>query len=152
MINKRKLKRHIQNKEQYIIKQLVKCFIYKDSLNKLDKWKREIYNLFSDIPKLKPFCKFPTYKQLEKWTIKHFKEDLEYTIHNIIWYLELDDYPKMYDKINYEECEKLSYYIIEYYNWLIKEILKNEGCIYYKLVNDKIDNLILEYEKDKNNL
>lgn len=151
MISKRKLKHYIQNKERYIIKQLVKCFIYKDSLNNLDKWKREIYNLFSDIPKLKPFCKFPTYKQLEKWTIKHFKEDLEYTIHNIVWYLELDDYPKIYDKINYEECEKISYYIIEYYNSLIIELVNNNGYVDYKFTKDKIDNLIFKYEKEKNN-
>lgn len=117
----------------------------------MDKWKREIYNLFSDIPKLKPFCKFPTYKQLEKWTIKHFKEDLEYTIHNIVWYLELDDYPKMYDKINYEECEKISYYIIEYYNSLIIELVNNNGYVDYKFTKDKIDNLIFKYEKEKNN-
>lgn len=40
MISKREMKHLIQYREDVIIKQLVKCFIYKDSLNKLDKWKR----------------------------------------------------------------------------------------------------------------
>jgi len=40
MISKREMKQLIQNREDAIIKQLVKYFIYKDSMNNLDKWKR----------------------------------------------------------------------------------------------------------------
>lgn len=151
MISKREMKQLIQNREDVIIKQLVKCFIYKDSLNKLDKWKRDINKELKWLPKLKPFCKYPTYKQLEKWTIKHFKEDLDYRIHKIILDLELDDYPKMYDKLNHRESEKLSYYIIKYYNCLINELVNNNGYVDSKFTIDTIDNLILEYGKDKNN-
>ena len=45
MIKRKYLKYDIQINEQYIIKQLVKCFVYKNSTNNLKKWKKDIYYL-----------------------------------------------------------------------------------------------------------
>ena len=47
MIKRKYLKYDIQINEQYIIKQLVKCFVYKNSTNNLKKWKKDIYYLFN---------------------------------------------------------------------------------------------------------
>lgn len=148
MISRKYEKFDIQKNEPYIIKQLVKCFIYQDTTNNLKKWKNDIYDLFHSVLYLKPFKKFPTYKQLKRWTIKHFEKDLEHTIHQIIWNLPFDDYPRIYN--NYKNEEKIAELIIEYYNWLINELSNSDiGMLEYCVVDKKLNTLILRYENEK---
>lgn len=148
MISRKYEKFYIQNNEPYIIKQLVKCFIYQDTTNNLKKWKNDIYDLFHSVLYLKPLKKFPTYKQLKRWTIKHFEKDLEHTIHQIIWNLPFDDYPRIYN--NYKNEEKIAELIIEYYNWLINELSNSDiGMLEYCVVDKKLNTLILRYENEK---
>ena len=148
MISRKYEKFDIQKNEPYIIKQLVKCFIYQDTTNNLKKWKNDIYDLFHSVLYLKPFKKFPTYKQLKRWTIKHFEKDLEHTIHQIIWNLPFDDYPRIYN--NYKNEEKIAELIIEYYNWLINELSNSDiGMLEYCVVEKKLNTLILRYENEK---
>lgn len=148
MISRKYEKFDIQKNEPYIIKQLVKCFIYQDTTNNLKKWKNDIYDLFHSVLYLKPFKKFPTYKQLKRWTIKHFEKDLEHTIHQIIWNLSFDDYPRIYN--NYKNEEKIAELIIEYYNWLINELSNSDiGMLEYCVVDKKLNTLILRYENEK---
>lgn len=94
---------------------------------------------------MKPFRKIPTYTELRKWTIKHFEKNLLHIIHQTIWYLPLDDYPRIYT--NYENEQKMANLIIEYYNWLIKEF-SIRGIVSLKETDEKIDTLILKYEKE----
>ena len=58
---------------------------------------------------MKPFRRFPTYKQLRRWTINHFEKGLEYKIHRIIWNLPLDEYPRIFN--NYEKEYIMSKFI-----------------------------------------
>lgn len=145
MIKRKYLKYDIQINEQYIIKQLVKCFVYKNNTNNLKKWKKDIYYLFNQVPYMKPFRRFPTYKQLRRWTINHFEKGLEYKIHRIIWNLPLDEYPRIFN--NYEKEYIMSKFIIEYYNWLVKEIAVN-GMVSQQNIYKKIDDLIVKYENE----
>ena len=145
MIKRKYLKYDIQINEQYIIKQLVKCFVYKNSTNNLKKWKKDIYYLFNQVPYMKPFRRFPTYNQLRRWTINHFEKGLEYKIHRIIWNLPLDEYPRIFN--NYEKEDIMSKFIIEYYNWLVKEIAVN-GMVSQQNTYKKIDDLIVKYENE----
>ncbi len=145
MIKRKYAKYDIQSNEKYIIKQLVKCFVYQNRTNNLKKWKKDIYNLFNRVPYVKPFRKIPTYTELRKWTIKHFEKNLLHIIHQTIWYLPLDDYPRIYT--DYENEEKIKKFILEYYNWLIKEISIN-GMVSHKETDEKIDILISKYEEE----
>lgn len=145
MIKRKYAKYDIQSNEKYIIKQLVKCFVYQNRTNNLKKWKKDIYYLFSQVPYMKPFRRFPKYKQLRRWTINHFEKDLEYKIHRIIWNLPLDEYPRIFN--DYEKEYIMSKFIIEYYNWLVKEISVN-GMVSQQNTYKKIDDLILKYENE----
>ena len=148
MIKRKYAKMDIQRNEFYIVKQLVKCFAYQNTTNNLKKWKEDISDLFHSVLYLKPLKKFPTYRQLKRWTIHHLKRDLEDTIHEIIWNLPFDDYPRIYN--DYENEEKMAKLITEYYYWLIKEISSsNIGSIEYSVIDKKLDTLILRYENEK---
>lgn len=138
--NKSQIRQDIVNVEGKIIEHLLKCFLYKDSTNNLNHWKQEIFSFLYEVPKLKNTKKFPSYKLLYSFTIERIYDTLLDRIEPRIKNLEFKGYPK----VNNYNKKDLYNAILEYYNWLIKELSKT-GFVESKSVFNKIDEIIQKY-------
>ena len=138
--NKVQIRQDIVNVEDKIIEHLLKCFLYKNTMNNLKHWEGEIYSFLHRVPKLKNTKKYPSYKLLYNFTIERIYDDIDNIINLTISNLEFKNYPKV-NNINKENLGKA---ILEYYDWLIEKLSKNGGIVFSSVCN-KIDELISKY-------
>lgn len=133
--------RKIDDKIEIVIKHLILCIIFSEVSNEtLDHWKAEVYNNIHRMWKVKGTNKLPTYTQLKTNCIDTWSDSLLQSLDkeikslSKIESLDIDTYNvnKLYD------C------IINYFEWLFKELSKSES-IDYTDIYDKIDNLIELY-------
>lgn len=136
-IEQEKVMSDVRSKVNELTLHLIKCFVYKDITGNLKHWEREIYGFLPHVPKVKNTKKFPSYKKLKENTIDMIEDVLLNRIKNNIDYLEDLGYPKdiKYDKNKVYNC------IIEYYDWLIKE-LSTKGEININETYNKINELM----------
>lgn len=134
--SKQQIRNDIVHEENNIIEHLLKCFLYKNSTGDYNHWKKEIYSFLNRIPKLRGSNKFPSHNILKKFTIDRFGDVLKDWIPHDIRAMVVDGYPKIEDY----NIEELYNAIIDYYEWLIKELSSN-GKVENIQVYNKIDEL-----------
>ena len=110
---------------------LIYCYLFSSS-REYNHWKKEIASFIPQLTKLKGTNKYPNEKQLKRWVINDTIELIETKIENIIKNAcqeENVDIPNWYNK------DKVTNYMIEFWNWLAKYIADgkdiNYNDIYY---------------------
>ncbi len=118
---------------------LLKCLLIQDKNDCLEHWEHKLYTLLHSLPRLK-HNKYPSYKMLKSLTIDYLKLDFINDIDNNI----ADMCEEENIKVPPYNGESLCKCIINYYDWLAKE-LSLKGSVSFQLIKAEINNLIYEY-------
>ncbi len=138
--SKRDIETDVRQSTGRINEHLLKCLLIQDTTHNLNHWSDEVYELLSDVPKMKGNNKLPSEKMLYNCTIGYFGDFL---------YERLDGYiedisEQEHTDIVYSNKQIIYDCIMSYYKWLIP-ILSHEGSVKQEEIKSEINKLIQQY-------
>lgn len=141
---KQKMEDELTYATKQIINHICKIVLMPDA-DIVNHWKQEIANFLNEVDKLKGNNKYPSEKQIMKWTYNKQEDMLTDTVKMNRKLMDIvDEYGIKYNIEYNASIALINNFCKEYFSWISTE-LSTYGYVNRKLIYDKLDMLIIKY-------